>query len=94
MAGEWVIGGVEAKGFAYVLVFLGLEALAANRWNRVWLLLGAASAFHVLVGGWAAVAAGLAWLLTGSDRPGCGRCGRHYWPVLFWPSRVASGVVA
>ena len=23
MAGEWVIGGVEAKGFAYVLVFLG-----------------------------------------------------------------------
>ncbi len=34
MAGEWVIGGVEAKGFAYVLGFLGLEQLVRNRWNR------------------------------------------------------------
>ena len=53
MAGEWVIGGVEAKGFAYVFVFLGLEAFVRNRWNRGLLLLGAAAAFHVLVGGWA-----------------------------------------
>ena len=28
MAGEWVIGGVEAKPFAYVFVFLGVEARA------------------------------------------------------------------
>jgi hypothetical protein len=64
MAGEWIVGGVEAKGFAFVLVFLGLEAMLKERWNRVWLLLGAASAFHVLVGGWTAIAAGLTWLLT------------------------------
>ena len=69
MAGEWVIGGVEAKGFAYVLVFLGLEALVCSRWNRVWLFFGAASALHVLVGGWAAIAAALAWLIIGSPRP-------------------------
>ncbi len=69
MAGEWVIGGVEAKGFAYVLTFLGLEALALGRFTRVWPLLGAAAAFHVLVGGWAVVAAGVAWLLCGQDRP-------------------------
>ncbi len=69
MAGEWIIGGVEAKGFAFVLVFLGLEALARGRWNRVWLFFGAASAFHVLVGGWAVVAAGLAWVALGRDRP-------------------------
>ena len=62
MAGEWVIGGVEAKGFAYVLVFLGLEAFVKNRWNKALGLFGAASAFHVLVGGWSAVATGLAWL--------------------------------
>jgi hypothetical protein len=62
MAGEWVIGGVEAKGFAFVFVFLGLESLVRNRWNRALLLMGAAAAFHVLVGGWAAVAAALAWL--------------------------------
>jgi hypothetical protein len=78
MAGEWVIGGVEAKGFAYVLVFLGLESLVKNHWNRTWLLLGAASALHVLVGGWAAIAALLAWLLVGRDRPGL----RSMWPSL------------
>jgi hypothetical protein len=69
MAGEWVIGGAEAKCFAYVLVFLGLEALILNRWNRMWLFFGAASAFHVLVGGWAVVAVALAWLFIGPDRP-------------------------
>ncbi len=69
MAGEWVIGGVEAKVFAYVFVFLALEALARNRWNGVWLLLGVASALHVLAGGWAAVAAGLTWLFLGRGRP-------------------------
>ena len=51
MAGEWIIGGVEAKGFAYVLVFLGLEAMVRDRWNRAWLLWGAASLLHVVVGG-------------------------------------------
>ncbi len=69
MAGEWVVGGVEAKGFAFVLVFLGLEAVARSRWNRAWLLLGAASAFHVLVGGWSVVAAALAWFWVAEDRP-------------------------
>jgi hypothetical protein len=69
MAGEWVVGGVEAKGFAYVLTFLGLEALARGLMHRVWPLLGAAAAFHVLVGGWAVVAAMLAWILLGKTRP-------------------------
>ena len=64
MAGEWVVGGVEAKGFAYVLVLLGLESLVRGRWNLAWLLVGAASAFHVLVGGWSAVAVGLTWGLS------------------------------
>lgn len=62
LAGEWVIGGFEAKGFAYVLVLLALEAIARNQWSRVWLLLGAASSFHVLVGGWSVVAALVAYV--------------------------------
>ena len=86
LAGEWLIGGVEAKGFAFVLVLLGLEALARGRWNRTWLLLGAASAFHVLVGGWAAVAAGMTWLLLRLERRGAGEsCApplRSMWPAL------------
>ena len=63
MAGEWVVGGAEAKGFSFVLVFLALEAMVEGYWNRMWLLLGLASAFHILVGGWAAVAAGAVWML-------------------------------
>src|SRR3990172_12023409 len=39
MAGEWVVGGAEAKGFAYVFVLLGLEALVRDRWGRAWLML-------------------------------------------------------
>jgi len=69
LAGEWVVGGVEAKGFAYVLVFLALEAVARNRWRAALLLTGAAGAFHVLVGGWTAVALGFAWLMAGKERP-------------------------
>src|SRR2546423_1926402 len=69
LAGEWIVGGVEAKGFAYVLVFLALEAIAKNQWRATLLLAGAAGAFHVLVGGWTAVAIGLAWLISGKERP-------------------------
>lgn len=69
LAGEWVIGGVEAKGFAYVLVFLGTEAIVRGRWRWVWPLLGGAAAFHVLVGGWSIIAAGVAWFVAGKTRP-------------------------
>ncbi len=69
MAGEWIVGGFEAKGLAYVLVFLALEAIARARWRAALLLAGAAGAFHVLVGGWTVVAIGLAWLTAGKDRP-------------------------
>ncbi len=67
MAGEWFVGGVEAKGFAYALVFFGLAQIAAGRWNRAWMWLGGATAMHVLVGGWTIVAAGIAWLLCRKD---------------------------
>jgi hypothetical protein len=69
MAGEWVVGGVEAKGFSFVLVLLALDAIVRDRWRRAWLMLGAASSFHVLIGGWSVVAAGVAWLVSGRDRP-------------------------
>ncbi len=72
MAGEWIIGGFEAKGLAYVLVLLALEAVVRNRWQWVWPLLGLASTFHVVVGAWSVLAAGLAWLMAGSDRPAVG----------------------
>ena len=61
-AGEWVVGGVEGKCFAYAFVFWGLSALAAGRWRATWPWLGLAGAFHVLVGGWATLVAGLVWV--------------------------------
>jgi hypothetical protein len=64
LAGEWVVGGVEAKCFAYALVLLALRDLIDRRWNRVWLLLGAATAFHPLVGGWSGVISAGIWLIN------------------------------
>jgi len=61
-AGEWVVGGVEGKCFAYAFVFWGLAALTTARWHRVWPYLGAACAFHALVGAWSVLAAGFVWL--------------------------------
>ncbi|MCA9162963.1 MAG: hypothetical protein KDA62_08280 [Planctomycetales bacterium] len=69
MAGEWVIGGVEAKGFAYVLVLCGLRSLVQNRWSWVWPQFGAAAAFHVLTGGWSVIAAAIAWGFQRDERP-------------------------
>lgn len=65
MAGEWIVGGVEAKGFSYVLVLLAMEAVVRQRWPLAFLLAGAATALHVLVGGWTGVALGIAWLMVG-----------------------------
>ena len=68
LAGEWIVGGAEAKGIAYVFVVFALERLLASRWNSVWILLGIASMFHVLVGGWCLLAALVVCLLS-PDRP-------------------------
>lgn len=85
MAGEWVVGGFEAKGIAYALVFFALSELLRDRWNRAWLLLGVASSFHVLVGGWSVVAAGLAWLVAGQPRPSL----KTMWPGLLGGALLA-----
>lgn len=56
LAGEWIIGGFEAKSLAYGFVLLGLGAAVSNRWNLAWIQLGIASAMHALVGGWSVLA--------------------------------------
>lgn len=89
LAGEWVAGGVEGKGFAFPFVFFGLAALVRRRWNRAFILLGVASAFHVLVGGWAVVAALAAAVVTwlGGRR-------RKIAFAAFFPGLVLGGSVA
>lgn len=61
LAGEWVVGGIEAKVPAYGFVLIGLSELVRRRWNRVWVFFGIASAFHVLTGGWSVVAGWIAF---------------------------------
>ena len=61
LAGEWVVGGLEAKGFAYFFILMALGNLFERQWKLVWPFLGAAMAFHVVVGGWAFIAATFAW---------------------------------
>src|SRR6478672_2599661 len=95
MAGEWVVGGVEAKCFAYAFVLLALSELVSisnqdsylhdayvgvfrwrlrflskgaalnQRWSKGCILLGAAIAFHPLVGGWSALVCAVMWLIYG-----------------------------
>ncbi len=69
MAGEWVVGGFESKGLAYARSFAALAELVRERWNATWILLGAASALHVLVGGWATIAVAFCWMTSSADRP-------------------------
>lgn len=57
LAGEWVVGGVEGKGFAFPFLFWGLALLVRRRYTGAFVLMGIASAFHVLVGGWGVLAA-------------------------------------
>ena len=64
MAGEWIFGGVEGKGFAFPFVFWGLACFVEGKYNRAWILYGIGAAFHVLVGGWAVVASLGAWALA------------------------------
>ena len=52
LAGEWVVGGVEAKVAAYAFVFLGFGFFFSQRWTLGWLCLGLAGAMHVVVGLW------------------------------------------
>jgi hypothetical protein len=72
LAGEWVVGGIEGKVPAYGFVLAAIAELARRNWNRVWVLLGIASAFHVLTGGWSVIAAMFAWTITEAWKPG--RC--------------------
>jgi hypothetical protein len=65
MAGEWVIGGCEAKVFAWALVLAAVGETAAGRLAIGWLLAGAATAVHPIVGGWAMVAIAATWISSG-----------------------------
>lgn len=87
LAGEWVVGGFEAKGIAYALVIWALSYVVTGKWKFVWPLLGLASAFHVLVGGWAVLACffccGAGWIRRAGERSLDGE---------FWKDRLSENI--
>ncbi|MGI5832533.1 MAG: DUF6798 domain-containing protein [Thermoguttaceae bacterium] len=68
LAGEWVIGGVEGKGLAFPFLFWGLALFLRRRYTEGFILMGLASAFHVLVGGWGVLAALGALMVSGLEK--------------------------
>lgn len=90
LAGEWVVGGIEAKVPAYGLVLIGFSDIVRRKWAPAWVWLGAASAFHVLTGGWAVVAATVAFVVTERWHPAAGESRVKF----FTPGLVAGGLLA
>lgn len=75
-AGEWVIGGCEAKVFAWAFVLWAAGEIALGKFSGAWLALGAATALHPIVGGWGMIALLLAssprfWQQTSLSRGDC-----------------------
>ena len=64
MAGEWVVGGFEAKSITYVFVVLALDCFVKQRWNQFWIHLGVACLFHLVIGVWALICFIIAKLLA------------------------------
>ncbi len=62
VAHEWLVGGLEPKSVAYGLLLLAIGLLLEGRYRWMALLLGLATTFHVLVGGWAFLTV-IGWLL-------------------------------
>jgi hypothetical protein len=61
VAYEWLVGGLEPKSVAYGLLLLAIGLMLGGRYRWMALMLGLATSFHVLVGGWAFLAV-LGWL--------------------------------
>lgn len=57
LSGEWILGGLESKVFAWGLVWAAFAAVIEGRWLRAVVWFGLAITWHPLVGGWALLAA-------------------------------------
>jgi hypothetical protein len=76
LSGEWLIGGVEAKGFSYALLFVGLALGMRGNVRLAGVACGGAISFHPVVGIWGVAAlafAAFAVNVSGDRRFGSGR---------------------
>ena len=56
LSGEWLVGGVEAKSFAYAALFLAIAAACRHSMKEAAVAMGVAISLHPVVGGWGVVA--------------------------------------
>lgn len=56
LSGEWLIGGVEAKGFAYMALFLAIAFACEESYRRAAVFAGLAISLHPVIGVWGALA--------------------------------------
>ena len=59
LSGEWIVGGIEAKGLSLPFAIWGAAAVVKGQWGRAYILLGISTSLHVLVGGWTFGMAGM-----------------------------------
>jgi hypothetical protein len=52
LSGEWLIGGVEGKGFSYAALLLAIAAACNGSWIEAGIEAGIAISFHPVVGAW------------------------------------------
>lgn len=52
LSGEWLLGGVEAKGFAYVALLLAIAAACRGAFREAGVEAGLAISFHPVIGVW------------------------------------------
>ncbi len=62
VADEWAVRGFESKAVAYVFLFWAVALMLSGSYRLMAIMLGLASTFHVLVGGWISLAI-LGWLM-------------------------------
>ncbi len=93
-SGEWLVGGVEAKGFAYVALLLAIAAACHHSWLEAGIALGSAISLHPVVGGWGAVAlaaASLSGRLSPAATSGDGGAEVPSRSPTTWRSLLAAG---
>jgi hypothetical protein len=73
LSGEWLVGGIEGKVFAYALLFFAIPFWLDDRPTVAAACLGGAVSFHPIVGGWGlicgAIAEAATWLLQRRRKP-------------------------
>lgn len=64
IAGEWIVGGVDTKTFAYAFAILSLSSFLKRKYLAGFAFAGAALSFHMLIGIYALICTATAVLFT------------------------------